>query len=181
MPGLAAALLGALLLGGLSTLGDFVWARFVSAHRAVFGLAHGTLLLAAVGLYLGALRRRALAGVLAGALVGLLAALSFYTLAPLLGYAAMLASWMALWIGFALVDARLRGGAPAREVVARGLAAAVGSGLAFWAISGIWTHPAPGGPRYAYNLLCWTLAFLPGFAALLLQAARSANTASSRS
>ena len=180
MAGLAAALLGAFLLGLLSTLGDFVWARFVPAHRAVYGLAHGTLLLGAMGLYLGALRRHPLGGVLAGALVGLLAAASFYALAPLLGSAAMVASWAALWLGFALVDARLRGRASAREWLLRGLAAAVGSGLAFWAISGIWTHPSPGGPRYAYNLLCWTLAFLPGFAALLLQAARPTKPESSR-
>jgi len=181
MPGLAAALLGAFLLGLLSTLGDFVWARFVSTHRTGYGLVHGTLLLGAVGLYLGALRRRPFAGVLAGGLVGLLAAASFYALAPLLGYWAVFASWAALWVGFALVDARLRGGAPAREWVLRGLAAAVAAGLAFWAISGIWLRPAPGGPNYPYNLLCWTFAFLPGFAALLLQAARSPKTASMRS
>jgi hypothetical protein len=48
--------------------------------------------------------------------------------------------------------------------------AAVGSGLAFWAISGIWTRHEAGGPRYAYNFACWTLAFLPGFLALLLRA-----------
>ena len=170
MPAPVAALVGALLLGALSTFGDFVWARYVSSHRTVFGLAHGTLLLMAVGLYLGVLRGRAALGALAGALVGLLAAASFYALAPLLGYSAMVVSWMALWIGFALVDARLNDRTPfSREVVVRGLAAAVGSGLAFWAISGIWTHPAPGGPRYGYHFLCWTLAFLPGFAALLLR------------
>jgi len=169
MPGALAALAGALLLGALNTFGDFVWARFVSAHRAVFGLAHGTLLLMAVGLYLGFLRGRPALGALAGAVVGLLAAASFYALAPLLGDVAMFVSWMALWIGFALVDARLRGGVSSREAVLRGTAAAVGSGLAFWAISGIWLSPAPGGPRYAYNFLCWTLAFLPGFLALLLR------------
>ena len=168
MPGLGAALLGALTLGALNTLGDFVWARFVTVHRTVYGLAHGTLLLMAVGLYLGVLRGRAALGALAGALVGLLAAASFYVLAPLLGYSAMFASWMALWIGFALVDARLRGlAALSRSVLVRGLAAALGSGLAFWAISGIWTHHSPDGPRYAYNFVCWTFAFLPGFAALL--------------
>ena len=50
----------------------------------------------------------------------------------------------------------------------RGVLAALTSGLAFYAISGIWTNPAPGGPNYAYNFLCWTIAFLPGFAALLV-------------
>ena len=162
-----ASLVGALLLAALSTLGDYVWARFVTAHRAVFGLVHGTLLLLALGLYLGVLRRRPVIGALGGAAVGLLAAASFYALARTLGSAAMFVSWMLLWIGFAWLDARLRENVPAREVLVRGLLAAVGSGLAFYAISGIWTNPAPGGPRYAFHLLCWTIAFFPGFAALL--------------
>jgi hypothetical protein len=167
-PGLAAAVVGALLLGALNTTGDFVWARFVPAHRAIFGLAHGAILLMALGLYLGALRARAAPGALGGALVGLLAAASFYVLAPLLGFHAMYASWMALWLGFAGLDARLRGGWSSSEVLLRGVLAAVGSGLAFYAVSGIWTNPDPAGPRYAYNFLCWTIAFLPGLAALLL-------------
>ena len=173
MRGLVASLVGALLLAALSTFGDFVWARFVHAHRAVFGLVHGTLLLLALGLYLGLLRKRPRAGALGGALVGFLAAASFYALAPLLGYAAMFLSWMALWVGFGFLDARLRGGARHREALARGLLAALGSGLAFYAISGIWT--TPGGPRYAYNFFCWTIAFLPGFAALLLRRPRRAG------
>jgi hypothetical protein len=161
------SLVGALLLAALSTLGDYVWARFVPAHRAVFGLAHGTLLLLALGLYLGVLRRRAVTGALGGAAVGLLAAASFYALARALGSGAMFVSWMFLWLGFAWLDAHLRGRVPAREFLVRGLLAAVGSGVAFYAISGIWTNPAPGGPRYAFHFLCWTIAFLPGFAALL--------------
>jgi hypothetical protein len=170
MPGALAALAGALLLAALSTFGDYVWAQHVPAHRVVFGLVHGTLLLMAVGLYLGVLRGRALVGAATGALVGLLAAASFYALAPLLGYSAMFVSWMALWLGFALLDAWLRGAAAPRETALRGVLAAVGSGLAFWAISGIWTRHEAGGPRYAYNFACWTLAFLPGFLALLLRA-----------
>jgi hypothetical protein len=130
---------------------------------------HGTLLLLALGLFLGLLRRRAVRGALSGAAVGLLAALLFYALAPLLGWGAMFVSWTALWIGFAFVDARLQAGVGAREFLVRGLLAALGSGLAFYAISGIWTKPAPGGPNYAYHFLCWTIAFLPGLAALLLR------------
>jgi hypothetical protein len=168
MSGLRAALGGALVLAALNTLGDFVWARFVPRHRAVLGLAHGTLLLLALGLYLGLVRRRPLPGALGGAAAGLLAAASFYALAPLVGYSAMFVSWMALWMALAFLDGRLRGGAPGREWLARGLLAAAGSGLAFYAVSGIWTRPAPGGPSYPYHFLCWTIAFLPGFAALLL-------------
>jgi hypothetical protein len=169
MPGALAALAGALLLAALNTFGDFVWARYISAHRAPYGLAHGTLLLMAAGLYLGVLRRRAGLGALGGALVGLLAALSFYALARFLGMPAMFVSWMALWVGFAFLDAKLRGSTAPRETLLRGVLAAVGSGLAFWAVSGIWTRHDPGGPRYAYNFACWTLAFLPGFFALLLR------------
>ncbi len=116
------AVVGALLLGALNTFGDFVWARFISSHRAVFGLVHGTLLLMAVGLYLGVLRGRPAFGAVAGATVGLLAAASFYALAPLLGYSAMFVSWMALWIGFAFLDARLHGGAAPRETLLAGRA-----------------------------------------------------------
>lgn len=175
MAGSAAALLGALVLAALNTLGDFVWARYVPDHRAVFGLAHGTLLCLGIGSYLGLLRRRPARGALGGAAVGLLAAAGFYALAPLAGYAAMFPAWMGLWVGFALIDARvLRGLRPSGEPLARGLLAAAGSGLAFYAISDIWIRPQPGGPRYAYNFLCWTAAFLPGFLALLSQPRRSA-------
>lgn len=169
MPPLLAALVGALVLAVLNTFGDFLWARFVSHHRTVLGLIHGTVLLLALGLFLGLLRSRPLRGALSGAAVGLLAALSFYALAPLLGWGALFVSWMALWVGFAFVDARLRGAVGARLTLTRGVLASVGSGLAFYAVSGIWTKPAPGGPDYAYHFLCWTIAFLPGLAALLLK------------
>jgi hypothetical protein len=168
MRGAVRPLLGALALAALNTLGDLVWARFVHQHRTVYGLIHGTVLLLALGLFLGLVRGRPARGALLGAVVGLLAALSFYALAPLLGYAAMFVSWMSLWIGFALVDARLRGAVRAREVLVRGLIAAILSGAAFYAVSGIWTNPAPGAPNYAWHFLCWTIAFLPGLAALLL-------------
>ena len=84
MPPLLAVLVGALALAALNTFGDFLWARFVSQHRTVLGLIHGTVLLLALGLFLGLLRSRPLRGALSGAAVGLLAALSFYALAPLL-------------------------------------------------------------------------------------------------
>jgi hypothetical protein len=162
------AVAGALILGAINTLGDYVWARFVSAHRTAFGVLHGALLCLAIGLFLGIARGRPARGALGGTAVGLAAAASFYVLAPFLGYAAMFPSWMALWVGFAFLDARGLGAGTARSAVLRGLAAAVGSGLAFYAISGIWTRPRPGGPDYAYHLACWTFAFLPGFVALLV-------------
>lgn len=173
MSGSTAALIGALVLAAISTLGDWIWAHYVSRHRMVFGLLHGTLLLLALGLYLGVLRKRAVLGALGGAVVGLAAAASFYGLARLMGTSAMFVSWMALWIGFALLDARvLQRAVPLREAIIRGMVAAIGSGLAFYAISDIWTRPRPGGPAYGYNFLSWTLAFLPGFMALVVSKPR---------
>ena len=169
MTSLGQSFLGALLIAALSTLGDFVWAQWIPAHRAVFGLAHGTLLCLGIGLYLGALRRRLGAGALGGAAIGFGAAAGYYLLAPFVGYAAMFVLWMALWAAFALLVGRGLGGRAASDatLLVRGALAAIGSGLAFYAVSGIWTRPKPGGPNYAYNFLCWTLAFLPGFLPLL--------------
>jgi hypothetical protein len=169
MRGAAQAIAGSLLVAALSTLGDFVWARYVTAHRPLFGLLHGTALCLAIGLFLGALRREPIRGSVAGALIGLGAAAGYYLLARVVGYVAMFVLWMALWAAFGVLSGRGLGvpRSSTAEALARGGAAAIGSGLAFYAISGIWTRPAPGGPDYAYHFLCWTAAFLPGFLALL--------------
>src|SRR5258706_2772769 len=165
------AALGALLLGALNTFGDFVWARPGLRHRVVLGLLHGALLFLALGGYLGMLRRRALRGALGGAAIGFAAALVFYALARWLRLYAMFPAWMALWAGFALFDAlSLREPrASAGSALLRGGLAALLSGAAFYLISGIWTKPHPGGPDYAVNLTSWSVAFLPGFLALLLR------------
>jgi hypothetical protein len=88
----------------------------------------------------------------------------------------MFVMWPAFWVALAFLNG-MGLGEPRTgrgEAVARGLVAAVLSGLAFWSISGIWTHHGPGGPNYPYNFACWTFAFLPGFLALLLRRSRSA-------
>jgi hypothetical protein len=168
MTGIVEALVAAVLTAALMTFGDFVWARFVTAHRVVYGLLHGLLLCLAIGLSLGVPRGRAGRGALGGAVIGLLAALLFYALAPLLGWGALFPAWMAFWIAFAAFEGRGLGEPrkTTRESVARGVLAAVASGIAFYAISGIWTHPAPGGPDYPRHFASWTIAFLPGFLAL---------------
>ena len=150
------------------TFGDWVWAALSLRHRPQYGLAHGTLLCLWLGLYLGYQAGRIpwTAGV--GALIGFAAAASFYALAPVFGYAAMFVSWVGLWFGLAWLTQRLfaemrdsRG-----EALLRALLAAVGSGLAFYAVSGIWTKP-PASYVYAWHFPAWTIAFLPGALALL--------------
>lgn len=171
MNGSVRALVGSLLLAAVATFGDFVWARFHIEHKPLFGLLHGGALCLAIGLYLGSLRRQAARGAVLGLLIGFAAAASFYLLSLFMGYAAMFVCWMGLWAGFGLLDGRGLG-EPRSSVsaaIARGAMAAVGSGVAFYAISGIWTEHPPGGPNYLRNIVSWTLAFLPGFLALLVR------------
>ena len=166
---LVAAVVAALLIGALNTLGDFVWAHFELRHRPAFGLIHGLILCLGIGLCLGVPRQRPARGAIGGALLGLGAAGGFYLLATLMGYAAMFVLWMALWIAFGLLSGRGLGEprASIAESLGRGALAAVGSGAAFYAISGIWQrHPTDAGD-YAYRFACWTFAFLPGFLALI--------------
>jgi hypothetical protein len=162
------ALIGAVLVAAVSTLGDYVWAAFIPRHMPRYGLAHGTLLFLCVGLYLGALVRRPALGAAGGAAIGLLAAGSFYVLAPLAGYSVMFVSWFGVWIALAFLNGRvLRGQASRADTLARGVAAAVLSGAAFYAVSGIWFPFRPRGWDYAVHVVSWTIAYLPGFAALL--------------
>lgn len=160
------ALVAALALGALMTFGDFVWEALRLSHRTVNGLVHGGLMCLFIGLAIGLRERRVLAGAAAGPAIGVLAAAGFYALAPMLGWVAMLPMWMLFWLCFALLQWQFGGRRAGRVAALRGLVAAILSGLAFWAISGIWTSPSPGVPDYPKHFLSWTAAFLPGFAAL---------------
>ena len=167
---LRSAVACSIALAAVSTLGDFVWASWIHDHRTLFGLAHGALLGAALGLALGLVRGRPAAGALYGMLIVLLAACGFYALYSLMGYSAMFVAWMGLWMGFGALGGRgLSSLHSLREALVRGGLAALGSGLAFYSVSGIWTHFDPASIDYPYHLLCWTIAFLPGFLALLLE------------
>lgn len=165
------AVIAAVFLAAISTLGDFLWAALALRHRVAYGVLHGAVVCLCIGLVIGQRNGRLLAGALAGPPVGVAAAGTFYLLAPALGWRAMLPAWMLFWICFAWLSgwlARERGLAP---LVTRGLVAAVLSGLAFYAISGIWTRPSPGGPDYTRHFLSWTFAFFPGFAGLFFGSA----------
>ena len=162
------AVLAALLLGAVSTFGDFVWANWQVRHRMVYGLAHGAAICLCIGAVIGARSGRFAAGAAAGPVVGLLAAGTFYLLAPMLRYSAMFPAWMLFWFCFSILQARLSGDRRLGPALARGLVAAVLSGLAFYMVSDMWTRPPRGGPDYPVFFLKWTFAFLPGFLALFV-------------
>jgi hypothetical protein len=122
-----------------------------------------------LGLVIGWRAGRMAAGVIAGPLIGVLAALSFYALSPVLGYiGAMLPAWMLFWILFAVLQKWLAKEGTPHHTALRGIAAAILSGIAFYLISGIWMKHGP--PDYALNLAAWTFAFLPGFLVLFMPA-----------
>ncbi len=162
------ALVGALLIAAVSTLGDFVWAGLQLRHRVEYGLAHGAILFLCIGAYLGALDHKLFTGAIYGAIIGLLAAGSFYVLAPVVGYGVMVLVWAFVWLAVAVLSGRLLGTrAPWRATISRGVLAMIGSGLGFYLISGIWRPFDPQGWDYAAHFLSWTLAYLPAFFALI--------------
>ena len=178
MSGMAAAIGGALTIAAISTAGDFVWATWIPRALPVYGVIHGLALFLTIGLFLGVVAGRPAAGALQGALVGAAGAVGFYLLFPIAGYAAMFVMWVAIWIALGMVWQRLVRATPdLRTDLIRGVVAAVGSGLAFYAISGIWRPFNPHGWDYATHFAAWTLAYFPGFAALLMaRTGREART-----
>jgi len=160
------AVIAAIALGAVSTSGDFVWAALQLRHQMLYGLIHGAAICLSIGLVIGIRERRLLPALAAGPLIGLVAAGGFYLLAPWMRYSAMFPMWMLFWVLFALLQERLRPPFGPHQAIARGLVAALLSGAAFYAISGIWTRPSPGGPDYVRHFLSWSFAFFPGFAAL---------------
>ena len=176
-----AAIIGALAVAALSTLGDFVWANWQVRHLALYGVLHGMAIFMAIGFILGVRRGmgRAAAGAGLGVIAGALAAGSFYAMRPLLGYSAMFASWMLVWIALGAIGTMLAvpnsssimAGLLLRRALTRGVAAALLSGAAFYAVSGMWMPFNPQGwGDYAEHFARWTAAYLPAFAALLVGA-----------
>jgi hypothetical protein len=161
-----AALLASLVLGAVMTAGDWIWAVLGIRHTIAAGVAHGAAMCLFLGAAIGLREGRLAAGAIAGPIVGVLAAAVFYVLAPSLRMIAMFPAWMFFWICFAFLQSWLRREAHVARTAGSGVAAALLSGLAFYAISGIWTRHDPSGPNYLWNFAAWSFAFLPGFVVL---------------
>jgi hypothetical protein len=168
------AFVGAIFLGAVSTLGDYIWAAFQLRHRTGYGLMHGAVICLCVGAVIGWRARRLAAGVIAGPAIGVAAAGLFYILAPFLGYSAMYPAWMFFWCCFALLQEQLDVSRDYRFAMLRGLASALSSAAAFYAL-GIWTGQSADPPNYLRIFINWSFAFLPGFVALFVGRSVAAN------
>jgi hypothetical protein len=164
------AIVGAVVTAAVSTLGDYLWKNVLPHGQPVYWFAHAIVLFATVGVCLGLPSRKPTAGAVGAAAIGCAATAGFYFLQPLMGYSAMFVLFVALWVGLGLLAGRvLQRSDDMGVVVGRSALAAVGSGLGFYAISGIWMPFNPHGWDYARHFVYWTIAYLPGFAALLVR------------
>jgi hypothetical protein len=169
MIGAKTALAGATALAAVSTFGDFVWATWITQHRMAYGLAHGAILFLCFGLFLGIVAARPTLGAMAGLLIGVIAAGTYYLLSPVVGRVAMVLAYVSVWVWLSALMELL---SPQRVgvggAVGRGAVAAVTSGVAFYLISGIWRPNNPQGLGYLVHFGAWVFAYFPGLAAILV-------------
>jgi hypothetical protein len=162
------ALIGSVLLAALSTVADYVWYLDIPQHQVTSGSIHGAALFAALGAYLGWRKGKAGIGLLGGLLSGVLAALSFYALAPLGGYNMMLVSWLLLWIMLAALQTHLDGRLDIARALGRGLITAVVAALGFAIVLfQLYRGWPPDTFSFVTHFVAWTIAYLPGLYVLL--------------
>ena len=160
----------------VATLGDYTWYTMGVRHSIATGIVHGAVLLTAVGAVLGFDAGRLLKGLPIGALSGVGGALIYYALVAVVDRrtygTAIPAAWVGMWLIVALLDGRwLR--APQRrpwgEIAARGVLAAVVSGIAFYLVMNtLWGRPPATGRNYFVQFAAWVVAWAPGILALTL-------------
>ena len=165
---LAPALIGSLLLATLSTIADYVWFLDIPRHQVLSGSIHGAALFSALGAYLGWRKGKLAVGLLGGLASGVIAALSFYALAPFGGYNMMLVSWLILWIMLAGLQTYLDGRLDAVKALARGLVTAIAAALGFGVVL---FQLYRGWPPETFSVfrhfVAWSMAYLPGLYVLL--------------
>jgi hypothetical protein len=165
---LTPAVVGSLLLAVLSTIADYVWFLDIPQHQVSSGSIHGATLFAALGAYLGWRKGKLGTGALGGLLSGLIAALSFYVLAPVGGYNMMLVSWLVLWIMLAGLQTHLDGRLDLAKAFGRGIvtsiAAALGFGVVLFQLYRGWP---PESFSFFKHFVAWAMAYLPGLYVLL--------------
>ena len=162
------ALVGSMLLAVLSTVADYVWYLNIPQHQVSSGMIHGSVLFAALGGYLGWRKGKAVAGAIGGLMSGMLAALSFYALAPLGGYSMMVVSWVLLWVMLAALQTHLDGRLEMPKAIGRGLVTSLAAGLGFAVVLfQLYRGWPPAEFPVVRHFVAWSMAYLPGLWVLL--------------
>ena len=162
------ALIGSMMLAVLSTVADYVWFLDLPQHQVASGMIHGSVLFAALGGYLGWRKGKAGVGAIGGLLSGMLAALSFYALAPLGGYSMMLVSWLLLWVMLAALQTHLDGRLNTPRALGRGFATSIAAGLGFAVVLfQLYRGWPPAEFPVARHFVAWSMAYLPGLYVLM--------------
>jgi hypothetical protein len=165
---LTPAFVGSLLLATLSTVADYVWFVNIPGHQVSSGLIHGATLFATLGAYLGFRKGQIVAGAIGGLISGMVAAGSFYVLAPFGGYNVMLVSWLILWILLAALQTHLDGRLDMAKAIGRGvitsIVAALGFGVVLFQLYRRWP---PETFSVFKHFVAWSMAYLPGLYVLL--------------
>ena len=165
---LSPAVVGSLLLATLSTIADYIWFLNIPTHQVVSGLVHGATLFAALGLYLGWRKGQSAAGLAGGLLSGMIAALSFYALAPFGGYNVMLVSWLLLWIFLAALQSYLDGRLDVPKAIGRGVITAVVAGVGFAIVLyELYRGWPPQTFSFFAHFIWWAVAYEAGLVVLL--------------
>ena len=165
---LTPAFVGSLLLAILSTIADYVWFLDIPQHQVLSGSIHGAVLFAALGAYLGWRKGKLAVGLMGGLLSGVVAALSFYALAPLGGYNMMLVSWVLLWIMLAALQTYLDGRLDVAKAVGRGLITSIVAGLGFAVVLfQLYRRWPPETFSVFRHFVAWAMAYFPGLYVLL--------------
>ncbi len=169
------AVIAAVVTAAVSTVGDYLWANVLPHGQPAYWCAHGIVLFVTIGACLGLPSGRPLVGAFGAVAIGCLATAGFWIPRPLIGYAtSMFLLFALMWIALGVLTGRvLQQRDTVGTVLARSALAAVGSGLGFYAISGIWMPFSPHGWDYARHFISWTIAYLPAFAALLARTPRN--------
>ena len=165
--------LGILFVAAVATAGDHVWYAVGARNEATAGSMHGAALLGAVGLVLGWLSGRLVAGLLAGMAAGVGGALAYYAIAAVLGgrgmsLTAMVAAWAAVWIVLAVFDARLLQRPPGALTTAlgRGVIAAILGGAAFYFMFPFFWGRESRDYSDLVKFGAWAIAWAPGILAI---------------
>jgi hypothetical protein len=165
---LTPALIGSVLLATLSTVADYVWFLDIPQHQVLSGSIHGAVLFAALGAYLGWRTGKLWIGLAGGLLSGLMAALSFYALAPLGGYNMMLVSWVLLWIMLAALQTYLDGRLDVAKAAGRGIVTSIAAALGFAVVLfQLYRGWPPESFSVFRHFIAWSMAYLPGLYVLL--------------